>query len=93
MSETHVILPRGLAAFARGETRLSLPSGTLGDVIAEIHRRYPGLVGRLVTESFVSLPFMAIYVDGEQVPSSKSITSVPAGPGSEILIVQAVAGG
>ncbi|WP_413754960.1 MoaD/ThiS family protein [Streptomyces sp. MMBL 11-3] len=93
MLDTHVVLTRTLAAFTSGQTRFTVPSGTLHEVISEIHCRCPGLVGRLVTESFSLLPFVSVYVDGDMVPITTPITSVEAAPGSEILIVQAVAGG
>lgn len=93
MPETRIILTRTLAAYADGQTRLSVSPGTLHDVISELHERYPHLAGRLVSDSLSPLPFVGIYIDGDKVPAHEPITAVQVAAGVEVSIVQAVAGG
>ncbi|HXR27238.1 MAG TPA: MoaD/ThiS family protein [Candidatus Baltobacteraceae bacterium] len=88
---TVVVLPRSLAALFPGMPhRLTLERGpeTVGEVIAALDARWPGVRDRLCEAGPALRPFINVYVDGE--PGTFA-TPVPGG--STVHVLPAVAGG
>ena len=88
---TEVVLPRSLAAIFPGMPhRLTLEGepATVGDVIAALDARWPGVRDRLCEPGPTLRPFINVYVDGEP---ARFATAVPGG--STVHVLPAVAGG
>lgn len=62
---------------------------TVGEVLADLDRRYPGIRFRMVDEQDRMRRHMRLFVDGEQVFD----LSRPLKPGQGIQTVQALSGG
>ncbi len=83
-----VIIPTPLRSYTGA--RLAEASGaTLGAVLADLDRQYPGLRFRVIDEQDQLRPHVRFFVDGEQVFD----LSRPLGPAAELQIVQALSGG
>ena len=88
---TDVVLPRSLAALFPGMPhRLTLDSDppTVGDVIAVLDARWPGVRDRLCESGAALRPFINVYVDGEP-----AMFATPVPGGSTVHVLPAVAGG
>jgi molybdopterin converting factor small subunit len=83
-----VRIPTPLRPLAGGAGRLEAAAGTLGDVIAEMDGRHPGLAERLIGEAALRR-FVTVWVDGEPV---RDLSAVVA-DGAEVVILPAIAGG
>ncbi|MER6703848.1 molybdopterin synthase sulfur carrier subunit [Streptomyces fumanus] len=92
VDEIHVSLPSSLAQFTGGARYFSVPAGTIRQVLENMHDMFPLLIGRIVDEKFQPLPFVRVYVSGEDICSPSRVDSAVA-PGSTVMILAAVAGG
>ncbi|GMV60573.1 MAG: hypothetical protein AMXMBFR72_36590 [Betaproteobacteria bacterium] len=62
---------------------------TLGEVLADLDRKYPGIRFRMVDEQDRTRRHMRFFVRGEPIFE----LSTPLAPNDELLIVQALSGG
>jgi molybdopterin converting factor small subunit len=62
---------------------------TLGEVLADLDRRYPGIRFRMVDEQDRLRRHMRFFVKGEPIVD----LAAPLAPEDELLIVQALSGG
>ena len=84
-----VVLPRSLVVlFPGSERRVAAEGATVGELIEDLDRRWPGIRDRLCLPGPRLREFINAYVDGQPA----TIDS-PAGPGSTVHILPAVAGG
>jgi sulfur-carrier protein len=87
-----VRIPTPLRSATDGQAEVSVESPTVGDVLAQLEARYPGMKGRLRDEGGAVRRFVNLYVNGEDVRFLDGLgTSLKAG--DEVSIVPAVAGG
>jgi hypoxanthine phosphoribosyltransferase/molybdopterin converting factor small subunit len=85
-----VILPRSLAALIPGvEHRTTAPGTTVGEVIAALDARWPGLSDRLCEAGPRIRDHINVYVDGERTTALDA--AIPAG--ATIHVIPAIAGG
>ncbi len=85
-----VILPRSLAALVPGvEHRTTAPGSTVGELIAALDARWPGLADRLCDSGPSIRQHINIFVDGERTTSLET----PVGPGATVHVIPAIAGG
>ena len=70
--------------FTGGEQVLEVDGATVGAVIAELERRYPGL-GPLLTDG------ASVALDGELLP--RGSTYDPVGPRTEVHFIAPITGG
>jgi hypothetical protein len=73
-----------------GDTQVR--GGTLAEVIAELEARAPGFAFYVCDEAGRLRQHVLVYVDGSRSTDRATLTD-PVGPGSEVLIVQALSGG
>jgi len=92
MSDVEVTLSATLSRFAANERNFTVHSGTLDEVLDQIHARHPSLRRRLVDDSGKVLPFVKIYVGEDSVGALPS-RDFPVPPRTNVLIISAVAGG
>ncbi len=83
-----VLIPSALRSYTeRGETEAS--GATLGAVLADLDRAYPGIRFRVIDEQDRIRRHIRIFVNGEQ---ARDLTQ-SLNPADEVIIVQALSGG
>jgi molybdopterin synthase sulfur carrier subunit len=88
-----VLVPGVLRGEAGGASRLSLPSsGTLGEVLDELGRRWPRLERRIRDEQGQIRRYVNVFVDGEECRRLAGLDTA-VGDGAEIQLLPSVAGG
>ncbi len=85
-------LPRVLARLADGQVTIEASGVTLGHVVAQVAERFPNLAPRLQDASGGPYPFVAFYVNDEDVRFRGGFDA-PVSDGDEITVVTAIAGG
>jgi sulfur-carrier protein len=89
--EITVRIPTPLRTLTGGHDEVQATGATVGDVIAELERRYPGVRDRLLDDKGVRR-FVNIYVGEEDIRFLEGLgTELKAG--DQISIVPAIAGG
>ncbi len=87
-----VRIPSLLQQLTEGKKEIQVESGTVGKIISELNKHYPGTKERLLDENEELRRFVNIYVDEEDVRFLDGLaTKVP--DNSEVSIIPAVAGG
>jgi len=85
-----VLIPGLLRSYTGGVGRVELPStGTLGEALAALDTRYPGMRFRIVDEQGAIRRHIKLFVDSELAPD----LSVPVRSSRELMIVGALSGG
>ena len=83
-----VLIPTPLRSYTR--TGIVEASGaTVGEVLADLDRRYPGVRFRMIDEQDRMRPHMRFFINGEQTFDLHRALR----PTDEIQIVQALSGG
>ena len=83
-----VLIPSPLHSYTGG-SRVEANGATLGALLADLDRRYPGIRFRMVDEQDRIRRHMRVFVNGDQVFD----LSRPLRPSDEVAIVQALTGG
>lgn len=83
-----VLIPGALRSYTESN-RVEAEGATLGEVLADLDRRYPGIRFRVVDEQDRIRPHMRVFVDGEQL---RDLT-LPVAASAEVILVQALSGG
>ena len=84
-----VLIPEPLRSYTEERRQLEADGATLGAVLADLDRRYPGIRFRMIDEQDAIRRHIRIFVNGEQVRA----LGVPLTSADEIFIVQALSGG
>jgi len=84
-----VFIPTQLRRLTGGHDRAEVPGATVGELVDELERRFPGFRERVVEHGDLS-PSLAVSVDG--VISGGGLLE-PVGPESEVHFVPALGGG
>jgi molybdopterin converting factor small subunit len=85
-------LPAVLAKLADGRRTLEAQGTTLGDVVADVAARFPGLAPRLRDEAGKPYPFVTFYLNDDDARLRGGFAA-GVRDGDEIIIVPAIAGG
>jgi len=85
-------LPAVLAKLADGRRSLEVQGATLGDVVADVAARFPGLAPRLRDAAGKPYPFVTFYLNDEDI-RFKGGFAAPVHDGDEVTVVPAIAGG
>ncbi len=83
-----VLIPTPLRSYTK-QREVEASGPTLGAVLAELDRRYPGIRFRMIDEQDRMRPHIRFFVSGEQVFD----LSRPLAAADEVQIVQALSGG
>ncbi|MEA2476736.1 MAG: sulfur-carrier protein [Actinomycetota bacterium] len=87
-----VRIPTQLRSLTDGAAEVDVSDGTVGDVLVELERRYPGFKARVLDDTGALRRFVNVYVGEEDVRFLDGLeTEVPDGGG--MSIIPAVAGG
>ena len=84
---TRVLLPTHLRSYTAGVGEIDAAGDTLGAVLADVERRYPGFLVRIVDEQDRIRPHIKCFVAGEQ---ARELTVPVTG---EVQIIAALSGG
>jgi hypothetical protein len=89
MAPVTVVLPSALLRLFPGcPRRLEVPAGTVGEIIDELDRRWPGLRDRLCDSTPAIRRHINVFADGERA----SLATVVPG-GAEMVVMTAISGG
>jgi sulfur-carrier protein len=83
-----VLIPTPLRSYTRA-AEVDAEGATLGELLLDLERRYPGIRFRMIDEQDRIRPHMRVFIDGEQ---SFELGRRLA-PGDSVQIVQALSGG
>ena len=83
-----VLIPGALRSYT-GAAFVDAAGATLGELLADLERRYPGLRFRMVDEQERLRPHMRVFVGGRAVHALDHALQ----PGDDVAIVQALSGG
>jgi molybdopterin converting factor small subunit len=83
-----VLIPSPLLDYTR-QSWVDASGMTVGEVLADLDRRFPGIRFRMIDEQDRMRPHVRFFLHGEQVFD----LSRPLAPDDELLIVQALSGG
>jgi molybdopterin synthase sulfur carrier subunit len=89
---TKVRIPTPLRKLTNNEELIEVKAGTVGDAIAELQTRFPGIKDRLVDDSGEVRRFVNVYVNEEDIRFLQNQQTVLK-DGDEISIIPAIAGG
>ena len=87
-----VRIPTPLRAMTKGEAEVHMEADTIGGVIDDLERRYPGLRDKIVEENGQIRRFVNIYVNQEDIRFLDGDRTALK-QGDEVAIVPAIAGG
>lgn len=87
-----VRLPGSLREAVGGETKIVASGGTLGEVLADIERRHPGLRSLVVDERGEIRTYVNVYI-GDEDARARGGLAAPIADGSEVMVIPAMAGG
>jgi molybdopterin converting factor small subunit len=83
-----VLIPGALRSYTRS-AQVEAGGDTLGALLADLDRRYPGLRFRMVDEQDRLRPNMRVFVNGRAILD----LAQPLRAGDDVAIVQALSGG
>ena len=84
----NVLIPTPLRSYT-GQRVVEASGSTLGAVLADLDRQFPGIRFRMINEQDGMRPHVRFFVDGTQVFD----LSQPLRSTDEVVIVQALSGG
>jgi molybdopterin synthase sulfur carrier subunit len=87
-----VRIPTILRTFTGGAAQVSVPPGTLREVISGLDSAYPGLAGRILDDKGNLRRFINVYVGDEDVRLMQGLHTQVAS-GVQVSVIPAVAGG
>jgi sulfur-carrier protein len=83
-----VLIPSALQSYTQS-SRAEASGSTLGEVLLDLHRQYPGIRFRIIDEQEQVRRHIRIFVNGVSV----NRLSQTLQPSDEVVIVQALSGG
>jgi molybdopterin synthase sulfur carrier subunit len=87
-----VRIPTPLRKLTNNEELIEINAATIGEAIAELQARFPGIQERLVDEKGEVRRFVNVYVNEEDIRFLQN-RETPLKDGDEISIIPAIAGG
>jgi molybdopterin synthase sulfur carrier subunit len=89
---TKVRIPTPLRKLTNNEELVEVQAATIGDAIAELQTRYPGIKERLLDETGAVRRFVNVYVNEEDIRFLQN-QQTKLKDGDEVSIIPAIAGG
>jgi molybdopterin synthase sulfur carrier subunit len=87
-----VRLPTIMRSNAGGQTEVTVEGGTIGEVVDDLIRRFPGTATHLRAPDGGVHKFVNLYLNDEDVRYLQKLDT-PVGDGDKVSILPAVAGG
>ncbi|GBG15471.1 GTPase [Novimethylophilus kurashikiensis] len=83
-----VLIPSALLSYT-GASQVDASGATLGEVLDELDRQYPGIRFRMIDEQQQVRRHIRVFVNGVSAEN----LSLPIQPDDQVVIVQALSGG
>jgi sulfur-carrier protein len=87
-----VVIPTPLRRYTGGEAKVGGSGATVGEVLADLDARFPGLGDRIREPDGEIRRFVNVFVNGENVRKLQG-AATPVKTGDELGIIPAMAGG
>ena len=87
-----VRLPTILRTHAAGQAKVSAEGGTIGEVVGDLVRQFPGMASHLRAPDGGLHRFVNVYVNNEDIRYLEDLDT-PVAENDEVSIIPAVAGG
>lgn len=87
-----VLIPTPLRNLTKDQDTVEASGATIGDVMADLDKRYPGLKERLCDDKGEIRRFVNVYLNQEDI-RFKDGRQTAVSDGDEVSIVPAIAGG
>jgi sulfur-carrier protein len=87
-----VVIPTPLRRYTGGEAKVGVSGATVGEVLADLDARFPGLGDRIREPDGEIRRFVNVFVNGENVRKLQG-AATPVKTGDEVGIIPAMAGG
>jgi molybdopterin synthase sulfur carrier subunit len=87
-----VRIPTPLRKLTGGAEEVNAPGKSVGDLIGELEKQFPGIKERICDESGAVRRFVNIFVKDEDIRFLQNLDT-PLGEKDEVSIVPAIAGG
>jgi molybdopterin converting factor small subunit len=87
-----VRIPTQLRTLSGGDAEVTLPTGTVGEVLSALEAQHPGFHGRLFDDAGQLRRFVNVFVADEDVRFLQGLET-PVTEGQVVSIIPAVAGG
>ncbi len=84
-----VFVPTPLRSYTGQQAEVEAEGATVGELLADLDRRYPGMRFRMIDEQDAIRPHVRLFVNGEQVWR----LDTPLRSSDEVQILQALSGG
>ena len=84
-----VLIPDPLRSYTQERRQVEAGGATLGEVLADLDRRFPGIRFRMIDEQDSIRRHIRVFVNGDEVRA----LDVPLASADEVFIVQALSGG
>ena len=84
-----VFVPTPLRSYTGQQAEVEAEGATVGELLADLDRRYPGMRFRMIDEQDAIRPHVRLFVNGEQVWH----LDTPLRSSDEVQILQALSGG
>ena len=84
-----VLIPGPLRSYTQQRREVQAGGATLGAVLADLDRQFPGIRFRMIDEQDAIRRHMRVFVNGDEVRELE----VPLRESDEVFIVQALSGG
>lgn len=92
ITTVQVLIPTPLRTYTGGEAKVSASGSTVGEVIADLNARYPGIQDRICEPDGEIRRFVNVFVNGQNARKlGGAATAVK--DGDEIGVIPAMAGG
>lgn len=84
-----VYIPSPLCSYTHEANAVDAAGGSVGELLEDLDRRYPGIRFRIITEQDEIRRHIRIFVNGDQIAG----LAAPLGREDEVMIVCALSGG
>ena len=84
-----VLIPTPLYSYTGGQSAVEAEGRTLGEVLADLDARFPGLRFRVVDEQDGIREHIRFFIGGEMA----RVLAAPVPPGADVQIICALSGG
>lgn len=84
-----VRIPSPLHSYTDRQSHVEAEGASIGELLADLDRRYPGIRFRIVDEQDHLRPYMRVFVNRVQ----RMTLDAPLSPDDEVQILQGLAGG
>jgi MoaD family protein len=87
-----VRIPTPLRKLTQGQEEVSAQGATIGELIADLEKNYPGIKARICDDGGQVRRFVNIFLSDEDIRFLQNLDT-PVKDGDEVSIVPAIAGG